>query len=531
MRTVVITCVALVLVVIAAIGLYLLSASYEKQTGFTFNNGAEPETLDPALMVGVPEHTLAMALFEGLVTYHPKTLQPVPGVAERWDISDDGRTYTFHLRKCRWSNGDPVTAQDFLYAWRRVLEPDTAAEYAYQLWYIRNARAYTEGRLDGVSQVGIRAPGPRTLVVSLEQPTAYFLELLAFETFMPVHRRCLETHGARWTRPEHIVGNGPFVLHTWQPHQKIVMVKNPRYWDAANVHLNRIAAYPIENENTALLRYETGELLWISSLPGPLIPELKKRPDYHKAPYFGTYFYRFNCTRPPFDDPRVRKAFNLALNKDTICTYVLHDEYEPATTFVPPMVPPYESPEGMPFDPKRAAALLAEAGYPAGKGFPRVTLIYNTSKRHEQIAEIAQNMWREHLGVEVALLNQEWKTYLTTMQNLEYDLMRSAWIGDYLDPNTFLDMFVSGGGNNRTGWSSAEYDDLIARAARTADPAERLRTLRQAENILINRDMPIMPVYFYSNLSLRHPSVRGFYTNPRDLHPFKSIRIVPQAPR
>ncbi len=493
---------------------------------FVFNNGAEPETLDPALMTGVPEHTLAMALFEGLVGYHPKTLEPVPGAAKSWMISRDGRTYTFLLRKSDWSNGDPVTAQDFVYSWRRVLDPNTGAEYAYQLWYIKNARAYTKGKLSDFSKVGIRALNPHALEVTLEHPTTFFLGLLAFETFMPVHQGCVNTHGKRWTRPGNIVGNGPFVLAEWKPQHKIVMTKNRRYWNAANVGLERIVAFPISNENTALLRYQAGDFHLLPSLPADKIPKLKTHPDYHKAPYLGTYFYRFNCTRKPFDDPRVRKAFNLALDKAKLCKYVLHGEYDPATGFVPPMIPPYTSPKGMGCDPTRAAELLAEAGYPGGNGFRRVTLIYNTSKRHERVAVVAQQMWKKALGVEINLVNQEWKVYLKTMQNLDYDIMRSAWIGDYMDPNTFLDMFVTGGGNNRTGWSNGRYDQLIAAAAKTPDTRKRLHMLREAEDILINRDMPIMPVYFYANLSLRRTSVRGFYENPRDLHPFQYIRIA-----
>ena len=477
-------------------------------------------------MTGVPEHTLAMALFEGLVTYHPETLAPEPGVAESWDISEDGLTYTFHLRQSAWSNGDPLVADDFLYSWRRVLEPETAAEYAYQLWYIKNAKAYTEGTLKDFSQVGVRVVDPHTFEVTLEQPTAYFLGLVAFETFMPVPKRCIERYGNRWTRPENIVSNGPFVLREWKPQARIVMQKNPFYWDAAAVRLDTIVAMPIANEETALLLYKTGGLDWLNSLPATLIPQLKKHPDYHKAPYLGTYFYRFNCTRKPFDDPRVRKAFDLALDKVKLCWFVLHGEYGPATSFVPPMLPPYESPEGLAYDPKRAAELLAEAGYPGGRGFPRVTLIYNTSKRHEDIAVVAQEMWREALGVDINLVNQEWKVYLQTTNRLDYDIARAAWIGDYMDPNTFLDMFVTNGGNNRTGWSNKRYDELIRTAAKTLDPARRNALLKDAEDILVNQELPIMPVFFYANLSLRRPGIKGFYENARDLHPFKYIDLV-----
>jgi len=501
------------------------AAAAEKM--FAFNNGAEPETLDPALMTGVPEHNLAMSLFEGLVTYHPKTLGPAPGIAESWTISNDKLTYTFRLRRSIWSNGDPLTARDFLASWRRVLEPKTASEYAYQLWHIKNARAYTKRTVTDFSKVGIRAPDDHTFEVTLEHPTAYLLGLLAFETFMPVHRATVEKHGARWTRAGHIVSNGPFVLAEWRPQDRIIMKKNPRYWDAENVKLDGVVAFAINNRNTALLRYRSGELHWLNALPIALVPKLMKRPDYHKAPYLGTYFYRFNCTRKPFNDPLVRKAFNLALDKKTLCKFILHGQYEPARSFVPPMMPPYEPPKGPAYDPKRAAELLAQAGYPRGRGFPRVTLLYNTSKQHERIAVVAQNMWKKTLGVRINLVNQEWKVYLNTVSKKNYDIARSAWIGDYMDPNTFLDMFVSGGGNNRTGWSNEQYDALIQAAAGEPDAAKRLDLFRKAERILIVDEMPIVPVYYYANLSLRDPAVRGFYPNPRDLHPSKYLDLAP----
>jgi oligopeptide transport system substrate-binding protein len=490
---------------------------------FRFNNGAEPETLDPAKMTGVPEHRLAMALFEGLVVYHPQTLDPQPGIAERWDVSSDGLVYTFHLRKSLWSNGDPLTARDFAYSWRRALAPDTAAEYAYMLWPIRNARGFTEGTINDFAEVGVRVVDDHTLEVTLAHPTAYFLDLVAFETYMPVHRGCIDEHGERWPRPGNIVSNGPFVLEIWKPHQRIEMAANPNYWDAKTVRLDRIVALPISNENTALRAYKEGRIDWLSSMPSAAIAKLKERKDFHVSPYFGTWFFRFNCTRKPFDDPRVRMAFNLAFNKVELCKYVLQEQYEPARSFVPPMLSDYDPPRGPAFDPKRAAKLLAEAGYPGGRGFPRVTLLYNTNKRNKEVATVAQQAWKKHLGVEVNLLNQEWKVYLQTTNRLEYDIARSAWIGDYMDPNTFLDMFVTDGGNNRTGWSNAEYDRLIVAAAREVDAAERAGLFRKAEQLLVQEELPVMPVYYYANLSLRHPRLRGFWSNPRDLHPFKYI--------
>ncbi len=488
-----------------------------------FNNNAEPETLDPALLTGMPDVTLATALFEGLVAYDPKTLATVPGVAERWEMSADGLTYTFHLRESVWSNGERLTAEDFVYSWRRVLEPETAAKYAYQLWYIKNAAKYTKGELKDFSQVGIRSADERTIEVTLEHPTVFFLDLLAFPTYMPVNRGCVEKFGSRWTRPGSMVGNGPFVLAEWKAQDQIVMRKNPRYWRADDVKLDGIVAFAITDENTALRRYKAGELDWVKSLPDLMVPRLKERPDYHRAVSLGTHFYRFNCSRKPFDDVRVRKAFDLALDKRKICQFVLHGQYEPAAAFVPPALPGYVSPPGLGYDPRRAAELLAEAGYPGGRGFPPVTLVYNTSNRHEQVAAVAKQMWKDALGVDVNLVNQEWKVYLRTTQKLDYDIIRSAWIGDYMDANTFLDMFVTNGGNNRTGWSNARYDELIAEAARTADAAKRTAMLREAEDILVNEEVPILPIYFDAHLGLRRTTITGVYDNARNIHPFQGV--------
>lgn len=509
------------LAIFASLLILLSGTAFCAEKVFRFNNGAEPETIDPALMTGSPEITLAEAMFEGLLGYTPGTLDPEPGVAEKWEISEDGLTYTFHLRDAKWSNGQPITAEDFIYSWRRALDPKTAAEYAYQLWYIKNAAAFTKGELKDFEQVGVKAPDPKTIVVTLENPTAFFLELVAFPTYFPVNKACVEKFGNRWTRPENIVTNGPFVMKEWRAQDKIVFERNPKYWDAKTVKLDKIVAYAIVDDNTALRRYQTGELDWLRSLPEVQTAKLKDDPEFHKIVSLGTHFYRLNCKKKPFDDPRVRQAFAMAIDRDRICKFVLHGQWDPAETFVPPMKG-YTSPAGLKYDPKKAAALLAEAGYPGGKGFPRVTLVFNTLKRHEQVAIAAQDMWKKTLGVDVNLVNQEWKVYLKTINDLDYDIGRSAWIGDYSDPNTFVDMFVTDGGNNRTGWSNKEYDALVAEAAKTADKAKRLKMLEQAESILL-KEAPILPIYFDMNLGLVRKTVLGFKDNARNRHPFKHL--------
>ena len=491
-----------------------------------FNNGAEPETLDPALMTGVPEMTLALALFEGLTSLHPKTLVPVPGIAERWDVSHDGRTYTFHLRPSRWSDATPLTAHDFVYAWRRTLDPATAAKYAYQLYCIENARALNTARLTDPTLLGVRALDEHTLEVRLEHPLAYFLELTAFATFAPVQRQCMEQHGGRWTRPGHLVGNGPFVLAEWRQHDIIVLKKNPHYWDASRVLLNDIRALAIDDAETALKKYRNGEVQWIRSVPTAKVSAAARLPGFRYSPSLATYFYRFNVTKAPLDDPRVRKALAMAVDKAAIARYLLRGGQRPARSFVPPILPGYTPAEGPAYGPQEARRLLADAGFPGGRGFPTLQLLYNTSESHKLIAEAIQHMWHTALGIRVELLNQEWKVYMDSVSRLSYDVARSSWVGDYGDPNTFLDMFVTGGGNNRTGWSHRRFDGLIRQAARETDAPRRFRLLQQAERILVSDEMPILPIHFTVNVYLVHPRVLGVYNNSRNVHPFQYMAIA-----
>jgi len=474
-----------------------------------YNNSAEPQTLDPARMVGLPDITVALALFEGLTTLHPRTLRPMPGAAESWEVSPDARTYRFRLRPSLWSDGSPVTAADFAYAWQRVLRPDTGAAYASLFQCVE----------------GFRPLDDRTLEVRLRNPTPYFLELAAFATFAPVQRRCLEAHDRAWTRPEHLVGNGPFTLAEWRPYERIILKKNPRYWDAARVALGEIRVLAIGDSDTARKKYLNSEVDWIREVPGHKIAEAARLPGFRYSPQLNTYFFRFNVTRPPLDDPLVRKALALAVDKASIARYLLRAGQRPARSFVPPLLPGYTPAEGPDCGPAEARRLLAEAGFPGGRGFPRLTLLYNSSESHQQIAETLQHMWRTELGIRVGLFNQEWGVYQNSMRNRDYDIARSSWVGDYADPSTFLDCFGTDNGNNRTGWSHARYDALLARAAAEADPARRAALYHDAERILVADQMPIFPLYFYVNAYLVHPRVKGVFDNSRNLHPFQYIHL------
>lgn len=509
----------------------------EAEQVFTFNNGAEPETLDPHVMTGVPEHRLATGLFEGLVSHHPETLQPVPGVAERWELSADGTVYTFFLRKnAKWSDGKAITARDFHGSWQRALAPETASQYAYMLYPIKNAEPFNKAGAeaeDGTKrpaipfeQVGVQVVDDYTLRVTLERPCAYFLDLAAFETLMPVPLAVVAAHKDRWVRPEHIVTNGPYKLAEWQPNQRLVMVKNEHYWDAAFVKLERIVALPLDDLETAYKLYQQGECDWMDDIPVAKIEECQRRPDYYVAPYLGTYFYRVNVTRPPFNDARVRKALSMCIDREAITRDLLKAGQIPATWLTPAMHG-YQPPAGLAYDRQAARRLLAEAGFPDGKGFPQAELLYNTLEAHKLVAENVVQQWRENLGISVSLRNSEWKVYLNDVQHLQYQIARAAWIGDYVDPNSFLDMFVTGGGNNQTGWSNARYDELIAQAARERDVAKRAAIFVEAEKLLIEQELPIIPIYIYVKKGLLRDTVGGFYENVRDQHPFQYLYMLP----
>ena len=496
--------------------------------------GPEVATLDPAKMTALQDGRVAAALFEGLTVLDPRDLKPRPGVAERWEVSPDGLTYTFHLREAKWSDGAPVTAADFAWSWRRVLDPATAAEYAYMLYPIRGAKAYydemqkTGGKGDW-SKVGVRVEDPRRLVVELEQPCAYFLDLTAFSTYLPVRADGIEQHGERWTFPPDLISNGPYRLAEWRFRSRMRWEKNPHYWNAAAVPLERIELRAFEDSNTALQAYETEAVDLTAAVPGlaiePLLEERNagKRSDVLYAVNFGTYFYRFNCTKPPLTDARVRRALALAIDRQAIIERAARGGQQPAFVLVPPGVAGYVSPPGFVEDVEAAKRLLAEAGYPGGRGLPELAVLINKSVDHVRVAEMLQQQWRDRLGIRVRIEQVEWKVFLDTVQRLEYQVARGSWYGDYIDPNTFLDMFVTGGGNNQTGWSSAAYDALIARAARETDPKARLKTFAEAETILL-REAPIFPIYVYTTTMLARPGLAGVEANLMNRIDFAALR-------
>ena len=649
-----------------------------ERADFVFKNGTEVQSLDPATVTGVPEGRVIRMIFEGLCITHPETLEPIPGVAESWEISPDGKTYTFTLRDdARWSNGDPVTAFDFEWSLRRMLHPVTAAEYAYQLWYIRGARAYThmpedllytdnlvhsvwleeqeesstpetvrlrmgltgylledieetlapglrdeeeralsvgstveaggafvdfsdsegiqlhyhspitgtvtatneelagdvkglledayeagwilelecprqeleralaEGALlegpefraeviEAENRLAIRAEDERTLEIGLNDPTAFFLNLMAFYPTFPIHRPSFEAAAASgdensWLEPQNLVTNGPYTVDFRRVNDRIRCLKSPTYWDADEVAFETVDILAVEHTVTGMNLYLTGECDWLETTPPSLIPRLMGREDFQPSAYLGTYYYRVNVNRPPFDDPRVRRALALSIDRAAICKNISRAGEIPAFSFVPPGMPGYsgiemerpdhEDPaEGYKLRLAEAKRLLQEAGYgEGGKEMPTIELLYNTNETHKDIAEVLADTWKRELGLNAKHLNQEWKVYLDTQRTISFDVSRSAWIGDYLDANTFLDMWVTDGENNRTGWGNPRYDELISLAAKEPDKAKRLEHLQAAEALLME-ELPILPIYFYVTKNMVNPRLGGFHENMLDEH-------------
>jgi len=495
-----------------------------------FINGAEPQSLDPSIITGQIEGRLCNALFEGLTTRNRRG-EIIPGMAESWEANPENTRFTFHLRQdARWSNGDPVTAQDFVDSWARTLSPELASEYAYIMYFIRGAENYNLNEGVDFSTVGVRAVDDKTLVVELRAPTPFFPSLTSFVTYFPTHQPTIQQHGITWVKPEHMVNNGAYNLKSWKINDRVELQKNPLYWNARHVQLERIDALAVSNAGTAFNLYATGQadlILDKGMVPQMLLAELTHRPDFHSYTYLGTYFYRFNTTRPPFDHPLVRKALSAAIDRERITRKITKAGEATATAFTPHGIIGYTPPDGVGYNPEQAKAWLAEAGYPGGQNFPRFEILYNKSDLHEKIALEIQDMWKQTLGVDCELKNQEWASYLQTLKNLEYDVARSSWIGDYVDPNTFLDCFITGGGNNRTGWSVAEYDELIAAAGREIDPAKRMQIFEQAESLLVRESSPIAPIYYYAGILFYNAErLKGIEPNVLAEHPLREMYLT-----
>jgi len=620
---------------------------------FSLQSGSDAKTLDPARATGSVEGRILFELFEGLLRMMPEGdpdpvtglqgMTPQPAMAESFEVSGDNKRYTFRLREgVRWSDGTPVTSQDFAFSWQRVLHPATASEYAFHLHSVPFARAYNEGTveigdrvevelwdrpgdvpggagsyqnyprgtilygtlrevrkppeptdqqrktnpgIDGewaeafvyvvdIAQLGedgqvdwdgettrrsfsaalrtpvadpeterthgvlvafdqlggLETPDERTLIVNLTDPIPYFPNLVAFYTLFPVHRGCVEEHGnPLWTKAENIVTNGPYRLQLRRLRDRLRLVKNEDYYDADRVALKTVDFLSMEGENTALNMYETGQLHWVTNPPETLLEDLKQREDFYNAPQLSVYFYRLNVARPPLDNVLVRRAIAKAIDRVEIVEQVTKTGQIPATTIVPPGLAGYQSADGFVPDVTEARALLAEAGFPGGRGIPRLTILYNTSEGHRSIAEVIQQQLQNNLNISIELQNMEWGSFLDKVHQTDYQIARAGWIADYPDPNTFLDMWMTGNPQNNTNWSNAEYDELVRGAASETDPAARLQRLRKAEQIWVD-EVPAVPIYFYSSVNLVKPNVLGFFPSAQDLHPLQLLRFRDEQP-
>ena len=520
-----------------------LSACFhpEPPADLTIINGAEPESLDPAIVTGIPEMRITKALFDGLTRLDAHTARPVPALAEQWNVSPDGRIYTFHLRpNAVWSTGEPITSADVVWSWLRALDPATASDYAGQLFCIKGAHDYYSGKLKDKSSLGILALDPRTIRVELDLPLPFFPDLCACPVLAIVPRRTIETYGDRWLHARPLPTSGAFQLGDWRLNDRVRLLRNPRYWDAANTASGIIDILPTGSANTALNLYETGaaDVVWDKDLvPFELLDVLITRPDFHEFDFLGTYFFRFNTTRPPFNDSRVRRAFALATDRQRLVRKLFPTGEKPAFHFVPDWTANYHPPGGLPFDPEQARQLLAQAGFPQGKGFPNVQYAFPAAAGgagHVQgkIAVELQQLWRDALGVNVELRQVERKIFYSAQSRLDFDLSGSSWIADYNDANTFLDLFTADGGNNRTGWKCPAYDDLLRRANLQTDKVARAELFEQAERILIDEEAPIVPLYFFEGFNYFDPAkIEGIYQNPLDEHPLQYIHKTGRGSR
>jgi oligopeptide transport system substrate-binding protein len=496
-------------------------------------NSQEPGDLDPQIITTYTENMIVLALFEGLAAFDEASGQPVPAAAESWSVSPDGLTYTFRLRPtARWSNGDPLTAADFVWSYRRVLSPALASEYSYMLWPIKNARAFNEGKLTDFAQVGVRATDERTLVLTLEAPCPWLLSLTANPSWFPVHPATLDKFGAadkkgtRWTRPENLVGNGPFLLKEWTPDSRVVTEANPRYWDAGRNKLAGVVFYPITSYATEEKSFRSGQLHITYGLAPDKIPVYRtESPGQLRIdPFLETFFLSFNTAKPPLDNARLRQALSLAIDRTAVTRDALRGSVTVATEFTPPDTAGYTPAPALKTDFAAARQLLAEAGYPGGRGLPPLELQVKADELHKITAETIQQMWQRELGVTVTLAIVEQKTWLQRLNSRDFQISTTRWVGDYVDANTFLEMWVTGGGNNWSGWSEPRYDALVAEAGKTLDPVKRHDLQRQAEALLLDR-LPILPVFHGTRVYLADPNVKNWVPNLLGQHRYQFIEL------
>lgn len=464
-----------------------------------------------------------------------QTSQPLPGVAARWEVSPGGLVWTFHLRPdARWSNDDPVTAGDFAFSFRRILDPKLAAQYAYMLWPIRNAKAFNTGAVADFAAVGVEVVDPTTLRLALEQATPYLPAIATHITWLPVHRATIERHGAvddrrnPWARPAQLVGNGAFTLAQWRPHDRVVVRRNPQYWDSEHTRLASVVFLPTEDSTAEERNFRAGQAHVTAFLPPARISRFRATaPQLLRCdPFASTWFVRFNSCRPPFDRPQVRRAFALAIDRQALVERVTFGSRQTAGSLVPPVLSGYPASPAAPPDFAAARLLLAGAGHAGGRGLPPVELLVQNGAELMKAAEFLQETWRRELGASVTISAKEPRTAWQSQQLLDFDFAIAAWAADFADPANFLEVFLSESGNSWTGWKSAEYDRLVNRSSGVADTAQRFAQLRRAEALLLE-EAPVSPLYFDSQVYLIHPAVKGWAPAPLLYRRFQRVWLEP----
>jgi len=493
-------------------------------------NSAEPKSLDIHLVTGVIESKVLDALFEGLVANDAeKDDATPPGAATSWEHNADMTEWTFKLQPDgKWSDGVPVTANDFVFAYNRLLHPDLGGPYAEMLYFLSGAEDFNKGKITDFSQVGVKALDDLTLQVKLREPVPFLPSLTRHYTWFPAPKHVILKHGKMEARDNpwfmsEMVGNGAFKMKEWRFHDVIEVDRNPHYWDAAHVGVNGIRFLPIENPYTETRAFLAGQLHTTYQLPPDLIQSMKRdEPEYlRQEPYVGTTFIRLNTTRPALNDARVRQALALTIDRVQLCEHIT-EGFQPTVSYTPPMGAYHPTPT-LSFDPEKARKLLAEAGFPNGDKFPRFSLLIARPSARAS-AEAIQAMWKTHLNILVDIQNKDWGSYVAAQQNLDFDMAAAGWIGDYLDPTTFLGMWTKGNGNNNTGWSDERYEQILREAALQSDPAKRLEMFQQAETLLME-SLPILPTSHYARNYLHHPSAKNWHPLLLDHHPWKDIRL------
>jgi oligopeptide transport system substrate-binding protein len=516
----------------AALAGLLASAAFAEVV-YNRGNDSDPETLDQHKTSTVSEAHILRDMYEGLVIYDPEA-NVIPGVAKDWSVSDDGLVYTFNLRDdAKWSNGDPVTAGDFVFSFQRIMTPDTGAKYANILYPIKNAEAINKGEMQP-EELGAKAVDDHTLEVTLENPTPYFVELLTHQTGLPVNPGAVEAHATDFVKPENIVTNGAYTLEEFTPGDKIVLAKNPEFREADSVKIDKVVYYPMEDRAACVRRFEAGEILSCSDLPVEQLKELREKfgDQVHTPPYLGTYYFAFRADKEPFSDARVRHALSMAIDREYLADEIWSGSMLPAYSFVPPNINNYEGGPAyadykdmsMLDREDKAKALLEEAGFNESKPL-HVEISYNTSENHKNTAVAIADMWK-NIGVETSMINRDGATHFAYLRDKgDFDVARAGWIGDYSDPQNFLFLVESDNtGFNYANYNNPEYDALMDQAAAETDLVKRAGILKQAEEIFM-RDEPYAPLLYYSSHALVSPKLKGWKDNIQDVHATRFMSI------